>query len=52
MRRGSQQGGRLPCDVEYDQYFVGTSAQLLSAVDRQRDLHETLSQVLATNYRC
>jgi hypothetical protein len=38
-RRGRLQAGRLPCDVEYDQYFVGTRAQLLSrnpADDRRR----------------
>ena len=52
MHRGSLQGGQLRCDVEYDQYFVGTKAQLLSAVRRDPTLHETMSQFLAANYRC
>jgi hypothetical protein len=34
IRRGRQQAGHVPCDVEYDQYFVGTKAQLLSAAGR------------------
>jgi hypothetical protein len=50
IRRGRQQVG--PCDVEYDQYFVGTKAQLLSAIGREPEPHETMSQFLAANYRC
>ena len=50
IRRGRQQVGS--CDVEYDQYFVGTKAQLLSAVGREPEARETMSQFLAANYRC
>jgi hypothetical protein len=50
MRRGRQQAG--PCDVEYDQYFVGTKAQLLAAVGREPESHDTLRQFLAASYRC
>ena len=49
MQSGSVSGGNVPCEVEYDQYFVGTKAQLLSAVagpDR------SLSEFLAANYQC
>ena len=52
MHRGSQQGGQVPCHVEYDQYFVGTRAQLLSAVARGRERDETMRQFFTANYRC
>ena len=52
MHRGSQQGGQVPCNVEYDQYFVGTRAQLLSAVARGRERDEAMTQFFAANYRC
>ena len=52
MHRGSQQGGQVACNVEYDQYFVGTRAQLLSAVARGRERDKTMSEFFAANYRC
>ena len=48
IRRGRQPVG--PCDVEYDQYFVGTKAQLLAAVGWEPQ--RTISEFLAANYRC
>ena len=50
MSRGSLQGVHVSCDVEFDQYFVGTKAQLLSAVGREAQ--ETMSEFLTANYRC
>lgn len=49
-RRGRVQAGRLPCDVEFDQYFIGTRAQLLARNelnDRRR-----LSEFLEKNFAC
>ena len=31
IQRWKQQAGRVPCDVEFDRYFVGTKAQLFQA---------------------
>ena len=48
--RGRLQAGQLPCDVEFDQYFVGTRSQLLtrnSAADRRR-----LSEYLQSSFLC
>jgi hypothetical protein len=50
IRRGRQQSGRVACDVEFDQYFVGTQAQLLSRDGP--DPHRAVSDFLATHYRC
>jgi hypothetical protein len=49
IRRGHQ-AGDVPCDVEFDQYFVGTKEQLLSAVDGEP--HRSISEFLAANYQC
>jgi hypothetical protein len=49
-RRGRTQAGRAQCDVEYDQYFVGTRAQLLawdSDASRRR-----LGEYLRENFVC
>jgi hypothetical protein len=49
-RHGRLQAGSLPCDVEFDQYFVGTTAQVLSrtpANDSRR-----LSEFLGKNFVC
>jgi|SRR5882672_8309693 len=48
--RGRLQAGRLPCDVEYDQYFVGTRAQLLSR-DRMGELRR-VNEFLQQNFVC
>jgi hypothetical protein len=48
--RGRLQAGRIPCDVEYDQYFVGTRAQLLDhdvAIDRRH-----VREFLEKNFVC
>jgi hypothetical protein len=45
-----QQAGRLRCDVEYYQYFVGTKAQLFAS-DRMEGLRR-LSQFLLTQPVC
>ena len=50
LRRGRQQAGRMPCDIDYDQYFVGTKAQLLSS--GRVDPIRTVSEFVATNYQC
>lgn len=47
-RRGRLQRGALSCDVEYDQYFVGTRAQAL-ANDQMADLRR-LQQNLVKNF--
>lgn len=48
--RGRIQAGRIPCDVEYDQYFIGTRAQLL---DRdQMDDRRRVSEFLQKNFVC
>jgi hypothetical protein len=49
-RQQVQRSGQVSCDVEYDQYFVGTKAQLLSAVGREPQ--RTISEFLVANYRC
>lgn len=45
-RRGRLQAGRLPCDIEFDNYFVGTRAQLLgrNSDDDRRRLAEFLEK--------
>ena len=50
ISRGRQQVGPVSCDVEFDQYFVGTKAELLSAVGHGPQ--RTISEFLAANYRC
>ena len=50
LRRGRLQAGRLPCDVEYQQYFVGTRAQLLDD-DGMTELRR-LQPYLQANFHC
>jgi hypothetical protein len=49
MRRGYQRSGRMQCDVAFDQYFVGTKAQLLSS--DELDL-KAVGEYVAAHYRC
>jgi hypothetical protein len=50
-RQGRMQGLRLPCVIEFDQYFVGTRAQLLDRKRRQRERDRTAAY-LAANLKC
>jgi hypothetical protein len=50
LRRGRLQAGRLPCDVEYQHYFVGTRSQLLDD-DGMAELRR-LQSYLQANFRC
>jgi hypothetical protein len=53
FRRGRLQAGRLPCDVTYDQYLVGTRAQILAGLSN--DIAERLrrfDEFLQKNFIC
>jgi hypothetical protein len=52
-RRGAQQAGRVPCRIQFDQYFVGSRAQLLArtAADNDAD-RRRLSDFLERAFAC
>ena len=46
---GRLRAEKMSCDIEFDNYFVGTKAQLLAAGDEHQ---LAMSAFLAANYRC